>query len=263
MTLPLQDRVAVITGAAGDVGGAAAVLFAERGAAVVAVDRDAPGLAALGARMPGGARFVTVTADVSDEAQVAGYAARALEVFGRIDLFFNNAGVEGSRSGAWCPIPDLSRADFEEVMAVNATGVFLGLKHVIPPMAAGGGGAIVNTSSIYGLKGSRNQLAYVASKHAVRAMTATCAKECAAQNIRVNAIAPGAIQGRMLRDFVAIIQASAPPPDPDRPPRHNPPPIERWSEPREIAALAAFLCSDEASYVTGACYSIDGGLNAL
>jgi len=261
--MSFQDKVAVITGAGGDVGGAAAEALAAQGAAVVAVDRNRQGLDALKARLAAGARILAVEADVANEAQVEAYVREAVEAFGRIDLFFNNAGIEGSRTGAWCPIPDLSLEDFEQIMAVNATGVFLGLKHVMPVMARGGGGAIVNTSSIYGLKGGRNQVAYVASKHAVRAMTVTTAKEGAADGIRVNAIAPGAIQGRMLRDFVQIIEENSPPPDPSRPARYNPPPIERWSDPKEIAAVALFLLSDEASYITGACYSVDGGLNVL
>lgn len=263
MSGDFAGKVAVITGAGGDVGGAAAMLFAARGAAVVAVDVNASGLEALGTRMSKNARLLTLVADVSDEAAVEGYVRAALHAFGRIDFFFNNAGVEGSHTGAWCPITKLSLDDFEQIMAVNVTGVFLGLKHVIPAMAAAGGGAVVNTASIYGLKGSRNQLGYVASKHAVRAMTVTTAKEWAHAGIRVNAIAPGAIQGRMLRDFVEIIQAREPPPDPARPQRYNPPPIERWSDPTEIAEVALFLCSDDASYITGACYSVDGGLNVL
>jgi NAD(P)-dependent dehydrogenase (short-subunit alcohol dehydrogenase family) len=263
VSLPLEGRVAVITGAGGDIGGAAAVLLAKRGAAVVAVDRNAAGLEALLSRLPKAAKALTVEADVSDEACVEGYVARSIEAFGAIDLFFNNAGTEGSRTGAWRPITELSAADFRQILDVNAKGVFFGLKHVIPVMADKGRGAIVNTSSIYGLKGSRNQVAYVASKHAVWAMTLTAAKEWAAKGVRVNAIAPGAIQGRMLRDFTAIIREYAPPPDPARPVRYNPPPIERWSDPREIAEVALFLLSDEASYVTGACYSVDGGLSAL
>ena len=263
MSQSMSGKVAVITGAGGDVGGAAAILFAEHGASIVAVDRNAAGLAALHGRMPDGAQMVTLEADVSDEDQVAGYVRRAQETFGRIDYFFNNAGIEGSRTGAWRLIPDLSIEDFELILAVNTTGVFLGLKHVIPVMVEGGSGAIVNTSSINGLKGARGQVAYVASKHAVTAMTAVTAKEWAASGIRVNAIAPGAIQGRMLRDFVEVIQANAPPPPTNVPARYMPPPIERWADPREIATLAHFLCSDDASYINGACYSVDGGLIAL
>ena len=261
--LALDGRVAVITGAGGDIGGAAAVLLAERGAHIVGVDRSAAGLDALRGRMPEGARLTGIVADVSREADVEGYVGETLREHGRLDIFFNNAGIEGSPTGAWCPLMELSAADFRQIMAVNAIGVFLGLKHVIPAMAPSGKGVIVNTSSINGLKGARNQLAYVASKHAVRGMTVSAAREWAASGIRVNAVAPGAIEGRMLRDFVAIITERTPPPDPDRPARYNPPPIERWSDPREIAQVVAFLCSDAASYVTGACYSVDGGLVAL
>ena len=259
----MAGRVAIVTGAGGDVGGAASILFAERGAAVVAVDINADGLQALGERMPTGAELTTVVADVRREAEVEGYVAIAMEKHGRIDIFFNNAGTEGTRTGAWRPLMELSVEDFRFIMDVNARGVFLGLKHVLPVMAAAGRGAIVNTSSINGLKGARNQLPYVASKHAVRGMTIAAAREWAGHGIRVNAVAPGAIQGRMLRDFVEVIQEYMPPPDPDQPQRHNPPPIERWSDPREIAQVVAFLCSDAASYVTGATYSVDGGLIAV
>jgi NAD(P)-dependent dehydrogenase (short-subunit alcohol dehydrogenase family) len=263
MSGPLEGRVAVITGAGGDIGGAAAMILAERGASIVAVDVNTAGLAALLERLPEGAKAITVEADVSDEAAVAGYVAKAQEAFGGVDFFFNNAGIEGSRTGAWKGITQLSLADFRQIMDVNAKGVFFGLKHVLPVMAERGRGAIVNTSSIWGIKGNRNQVAYVASKHAVWAMTMTAAKEWAARGIRVNAIAPGAIQGRMLRDFSAIIRENSPPPDPSRPARFNPPPFPRWSDPREIAEVACFLLSDEASYVTGACYSVDGGLSAI
>jgi NAD(P)-dependent dehydrogenase (short-subunit alcohol dehydrogenase family) len=261
-TLRLDGKVAVITGAGGDVGGAAALLMAERGAAVVAVDRHATNLAALTERAPAGARLLTLVADVAREDQVAGYVQAAKDAFGGIDIFFNNAGIEGSRTGAWALIPDLSLEDFNEIIAVNATGVFLGLKHVTPVMQAGGGGAIVNTSSINGLKGSRGQVAYVASKHAVTAMTVVAAREGAGRNIRVNAIAPGGIKGRMMRDYVEILRANAP--APSGPPVHyQPPPIATWAEPREIAGLAAFLVSSQAASITGACYSVDGGLIAM
>jgi NAD(P)-dependent dehydrogenase (short-subunit alcohol dehydrogenase family) len=261
-TLSLDGKVAVITGAGGDIGGAAAVLMAERGAAVVAIDRHVQNLAALQGRMPPGARLLALAADVSDEDQVAGYVRAARDQFGRIDIFFNNAGIEGSRTGAWRPIPDLSLEDFNEIVGVNTTGVFLGMKHVIPVMAAGGGGAIVNTSSINGLKGSRGQVAYVASKHAVTAMTVVAAKEGMASNIRVNAIAPGGINGRMMRDYMEIVRAYVPAPS-GPPVAYRPPPIAKWAEPREIAGLVAFLCSSQAASISGACYSVDGGLIAM
>lgn len=259
---PFAGKVAVVTGAGGDIGGAAAVMFAEKGAAVVAVDRDAAALAALAARMPPGARLLPQTADVASEGDVARYVRDTKAAFGRIDCFFNNAGIEGSRSGAWALIPDLALADFDEIIAVNARGVFLGLKHVIPVIAASGGGAVVNTSSINGLKGARGQVAYVASKHAVSAMTVVAAREWARLGVRVNAIAPGGVEGRMLRTFFPIVAANSRSADAGKPPRHNPAPFDRLADPREIAAVAAFLCSDDAAYMTGATYPVDGGLLA-
>ena len=256
-----EGKVAIITGAGGDLGGAAAAQLAARGAAVVAVDRSAVGLRRLAAKLEG-ARLLTVEADVTREEAVAHYVRAAKEAFGRIDVFFNNAGIEGSRTGAWARIPDLALTDFEEIMAVNAFGVFLGLKHVLPEIAASGGGSVVNTSSINGLKGSRGQIAYVASKHAVTAMTVTTAREWAQAGVRVNAVAPGAIDGRMLRDYVAIIERNAPPAAPDAPPAYIPPPIAGWADPNLIANMVVFLASEEASYITGACYSVDGGLIA-
>jgi NAD(P)-dependent dehydrogenase (short-subunit alcohol dehydrogenase family) len=258
-----DGQVSVITGAGGDVGGAAAILMAERGSKVVAVDIRQEQLDKLAERMPQGADFITVTADVGDEDSVANYVRQARDKYGRIDTFFNNAGIEGSKTGAWALIPDLSLEDFNQILTVNSTGVFLGLKHVIPVMVAGGGGAIVNTSSINGIKGARGQVAYVASKHAVASMTKVTAKEWGHKGVRVNAIAPGAILGRMMTDYIQIVQANMPPPPPGPPVRGRPAPIPRWSDPREIATMAAFLMSNQASYITGACYSVDGGLSAI
>jgi NAD(P)-dependent dehydrogenase (short-subunit alcohol dehydrogenase family) len=259
----LDDRVAVITGAAGDIGAATAQLMAARGAKIVAVDRDAAGLERLAERMPVSAALLPIVADVADEAQVANYVEQARRTFGRIDIFFNNAGIEGSRTGAWCLIPDLTLDDFRQIISVNLIGVFLGLKHVIPLMVDGGGGAIVNTSSINGLKGSRGQVAYVASKHAVVGMTQVTAKEWAAKGVRVNAVAPASIVGRMMNDYLEIVRANAPQPPQGERLRYRPPPIARQSDPHETATVVAFLCSDMASYITGACYSVDGGMIAM
>jgi len=253
--MSFQDKVAVITGAGGDVGGAAAEALAAQGAAVVAVDRNRQGLDALKARLAAGARILAVEADVANEAQVEAYVREAVEAFGRIDLFFNNAGIEGSRTGAWCPIPDLSLEDFEQIMAVNATGVFLGLKHVMPVMARGGGGAIVNTSSIYGLKGGRNQVAYVASKHAVRAMTVTTAKEGAADGIRVNAISPGPMK-TLAGAAIGGARATFRHTEANAPLRSN-------ATLAAVGGTAVWLASDAGAFTTGEIVRVDGGFHVL
>ncbi len=337
----LDGKVALVTGAGGDLGAETVRLMLERGAAVVGVDRSPEALGRVKSTLPADAPWLEVEADVVEEEQVADAVARAHAAFGRIDVLFNNAGVEGGPASAWRPTSELARVDFDHVFAVNVTGVFLCMKHTLPVMVAGGGGAIVNVASVAalrpgpgqmayaaskaavigmtrtaalewgehgvranciapgplegrmmesiaagmvaargaeppGLRGAMipmrrwgrprevaGQVAYIASKHAVSAMTAVAAKEWAGAGVRVNAIAPGAIQGRMLRDFVPILIENTPPPREGRLQRHNPPPIERWSDPREIATLAVFLCSDDAGYMTGHTYSVDGGLIAL
>ncbi len=250
-----EGMVAIVTGAAGGIGRAACVRFAEDGAKVVAVDLAGSDLdETVAAVANAGGECITVEADVTQEADVARYVSEAVSAYGRVDAFFNNAGIEGVRSA----LTDLDEDDFDRVIAVNLKGVWLGLKHVAPAMNESGGGAIVNTASVAGLTPTPGIIAYGASKHAVVGMTKSAAHELA-PTVRVNAVCPGPIETRMMRSLERQF-------DPDNPEAVHDAfasanPLGRYGEPDEVAALVTWLCSDDSRYVNGSMHTIDGGGN--
>jgi NAD(P)-dependent dehydrogenase (short-subunit alcohol dehydrogenase family) len=252
----LDGKVAVVTGAAGVIGTATMRLLAERGARVVAVDRKAQDLQTAIKDLPASAQAFAVSADVTDEAEVAEYVRATVDKFGTIDVFYNNAGVEGDIA----PITKYSLATFRRVIDVNVVGVFLGLKHVLPVMLKQNKGSIINTASIAGVIGSPDIAVYTASKHAVIGLTKSAAVECTATGVRVNCVCPGLIDSRMLS---AIIEGrnpgNAPVPN-DRIVERIP--ARRLGHASEVASIVAFLASDEASYVSGSAYTVDGGRTA-
>lgn len=248
-----DGKVAVVTGAAAGFGLAVATRLTAEGAQVVLVDWAADQLEEAAGALAGSA---PVVADVSQESEVDSYVARAMERHGRIDLFFNNAGIEGRMA----PMTELSVDDFDRVMAVNARGVFLGLRAVLRVMKDQHSGAIVNTASMAGIRGSATFSPYVASKHAVVGLTRCAALEGAPFGIRVNGIAPGHIDTRMGRDLTVQIDPGDPQAVFER--TSAAVPLGRYGTAEEVASLALWLLSDEASYSSGATHLIDGAVNA-
>jgi NAD(P)-dependent dehydrogenase (short-subunit alcohol dehydrogenase family) len=245
-------QVAVITGGAGALGKALAARLLKDGAHVALVDKDEAQLGRAEAEL---GSVLAIPADVSVEDDVARYVRRTIEEYGRLDLFFNNAGIEG-RMGR---IVDTEVADFDRVIAVNLRGVFLGLREVLRALRSqGSGGAIVNTASVAAFRGSGRLAAYSTSKHAVVGLTKSAAREGAAYGVRVNAVAPGYIDTRML----SSINAMASPEDPDsaRDQLAGTVPLGRLGTADEVANVVAWLLSSEASYVTGGVYLVDAGV---
>ena len=255
--MDFKGKVAVITGAANGIGRATAMAFAAHGASVVVVDRDGAGAkAAAGAIEQKGGKALAVTADVTKSADVAAYVKAAVDKFGRIDCFHNNAGIEGKVK----PLHDYDEAEFDQLMGVNVKGVFLGLKHVIPQMIKQKSGSIVNTASVAGLVGSPNMAPYVASKHAVIGLTKTVSGEVAVHGIRINAVCPGPVDTRMIHSVTAQINPAEAKAVAERYAAAIP--LGRFCTADEIANTVMFLCSDYASGITGAQYVIDGGRTA-
>jgi len=206
--------------------------------------------------LPASAQALAVTADVTDETEVTDYVRAAVDRFGTIDVFYNNAGVEGEVK----PITEYSLEAFRRVIDVNVIGVFLGLKHVLPVMRKQNSGSIINTASIAGLLGSPQIAVYSASKHAVIGLTKSAAWECTGTGVRVNCVCPGMIDSRMLSTiFQGRYGGNAPPPIDKIVERI---PARRLGRAAEVASIVAFLASEEASYVSGSAYTVDGGRTA-
>lgn len=256
--MDFKGKVAVITGAGNGIGRQTALAFAGRGAKVVAVDMDADAAKrTVGTIQQQGGEARAQAADVTKSAEVQAYVKAALDAYGRIDCFFNNAGIEGKVK----PIAEYDEAVFDQVIGVNVKGVFLGLRHVLPVMLKQKSGAVVNTASVAGLVGTPGTSAYVASKHAVIGLTKTAAGEVARDGVRVNAICPGPIDTRMIHSIEAQINPADPGSVAAR--YQSSLPIGRYGTPEEVANLVLFLCSDLAGNITGAQYVIDGGRTAV
>ena len=255
MVARFSGKVAVVTGAASGIGLAISKRMASEGANVVLVDtnEDALGSAEREVGAASGA-YLSVHADVTNAAQVQGYCAAAIERFGGIDFLFNNAGILG-RVGSFL---EYEETEFDRILATNIKSVWLGMRAITPHLVKRGGGVIVNTASVAGLRGARGLLAYCATKHAVVGMTRSAAIELGTMKIRVNAICPGLIETPML----GLLSEGAAPGAPEN---FNQlvlsrVPMARFGSPDEVAAAAAFLCSADAAYVTAATYTIDGGM---
>ena len=248
--MDFENKVVLITGAAGGIGIAAARKFAAEGAKLALVDLSREALEKAASDLEGA---LLVAADVSKEEDVKAYVDQTVEAFGRIDVFVNNAGINGD----FKPITEQTRENYAKVLDINVIGVALGLKYVVAQMQKQGSGAIVNTASNGGLLGAPGMSAYVASKHAVLGINKSVALEVAGDNIRVNAVCPSGVDTQMMRSIETNAMKGRE--DEARKQFESAVPLGRYAEADEIADLMLFLASDKASFITGAYYRIDGG----
>jgi NAD(P)-dependent dehydrogenase (short-subunit alcohol dehydrogenase family) len=247
----LAGKHAVITGGAGDIGFATARALLGEGATVVIVDLGNDRVDSAVRRLNHDQAY-GISADVTRSEDVRRYCEEAHKLRGGVDIFFNNAGIGGDVA----PLTSYSDETFDTVMAVNVRGVYLGLKHMLPRM--NNGGSVIITSSIAGLKGTNNIVAYTASKHAVVGIMRTAAQEAAPQGIRVNTIHPGPVEGQLMR----TLETGFSPLDPDagRATITQRLRLGRYIRPDEVAKLVVFLGSDESQMITGATMLIDSGM---
>jgi NAD(P)-dependent dehydrogenase (short-subunit alcohol dehydrogenase family) len=251
----LEGKVALVTGGGSGIGRATAVIMAREGARVAVSDLSKDGIeATVGLINAGGGQGIAIAGDVTDESNVANMVARTVSAYGRLDCAFNNAGISSrADSPPGTRLHEVAKSAVDRMLAVNLTGVFLCLKHeIVQMLKQGGGGAIVNTSSIAGLIGLPTSSHYVAAKHGVVGLTKTAAMEYAQDGIRVNCVNPGYIKTPMTDDIMKTrydeLMAKVP--------------MHRLGSAEEIAEAVVWMCSDRASFMTGASHLVDGGFCA-
>ena len=249
----LEGKIALVTGGSSGIGRAAALVFAREGAKVVIADIEVEGgEETLRMVKEAGGEAIFVKTDVSKREEVEALIKKVVETYGRLDCAFNNAGIEGPQHLPMLECPD---EEFDHLLGVNLKGVWYCLKNEIAEMLRQGGGVIVNTSSAAGLKGWQNTAAYNATKHGVVGLTKAVALDYATAGIRVNAVCPGLVRTPMVDRLIggnAEVEAAM----------EKGQPIGRFAKPEEIAEVAVWLCSDDASIITAVAMPVDGGLVA-
>jgi NAD(P)-dependent dehydrogenase (short-subunit alcohol dehydrogenase family) len=257
--MKLQDKVAIITGAASGIGKATALRFGKEGARVTCADVNAEGAGQTARQIADtGGEAASLKADVAKEPDVERMVGETVERWGRLDVLYNNAGI-----GFGLPVTQVPESEWDRLIDINLKGVYLGCKHAIPKMVAGGGGAIINTASDAGLRGFSFLSTYCASKGGVVLLTKSLAVEWAAAGIRVNCVCPGVIRTPILDPMLqqgtqtlGLTEAQMW----ERMAKAHP--IGRVGEPEEVAAAVTFLASDDASFITGVALPVDGGIEA-
>ncbi|MFE5317886.1 SDR family NAD(P)-dependent oxidoreductase [Paenibacillus sp. NPDC056579] len=247
-----RNQVAVVTGAGSGIGRASSLKLAANGFKVVVVDYNMEtGEETVQLIRQAGGESIFVQTNVAVAADVQNYVAKSLEAYGRIDVFFNNAGVLQT----FAPLTQIEEAEFDRIMSVNVKGIFFGLKYIIPVMEQQGGGSIINTASTAGLRSEHSLAAYSASKHAVIGLTKSAALEYVKKGIRVNAICPGGVATALTAAVADMFAQTGY--VPEELPNMR---MGRYAEPAELAEMVAFLASPASSYMTGSVIAVDGGL---